>query len=325
MKLDTGARISIAMASYNGAAYISRQLDSIANQRVLPDELVVCDDHSTDNTVAIVEEFAAGAKFQVRVVRNAERLGYNRNFAKAIGLCHGEIIFVSDQDDEWYSDKLAVVSTLLVVHPRVLAVTNDQAIVRADGSASGATVLQNVRRLGYSDLLYGPGCCTAFRRSMLNILDPFPGNEVPYDHWLNIIPALLGARLVHDQPLQSYRRHGANTSGAAFALERPTGWTLAARGDLEATRKAYAEKIRSIDTILVRLTNRGRAVEQLGLGDQLPSARRALERERDGYAARLECLSRGRIARMPLILRNLRAGGYRQFQGYRSAVKDLVA
>jgi glycosyltransferase involved in cell wall biosynthesis len=313
------------MATYNGGLYLGRQLESIAKQRLLPHELVICDDGSTDDTLSIIEAFAAAASFHVRLERNPVRLGYNGNFAKAIGLCNGDIIFLSDQDDEWFEDKLLVVSELLGSAPHLLAVTNDQAIVRADGTASGATVLNNVRRLGYSDLLYGPGCCTAFRRPLLRLLEPFPTDEVPYDHWMNIIPALLGARLVHERPLQSYRRHGANTSGASFALERPSEWTLATGTDRQTTRKAYAEKIRSIEVILERLIERRAEVEELGLADRYDSARVALERERGGYLARLECLGRNRIARMPLILRNLRAGGYKQFQGYKSAVKDFVA
>jgi glycosyltransferase involved in cell wall biosynthesis len=98
--LNSSTFISIAMASYNGGRFIGRQLQSFANQSLLPSQLVICDDGSSDDTVAIVEEFAARAPFDVQLVINPERLGYNRNFAKAIGLCTGDLIFLSDQDDE---------------------------------------------------------------------------------------------------------------------------------------------------------------------------------------------------------------------------------
>lgn len=64
------ARVSVAMATYNGAKYVQEQLDSIRKQRVAPHELVVTDDGSTDDTVTIVEKFAAEAPFPVRVFKN---------------------------------------------------------------------------------------------------------------------------------------------------------------------------------------------------------------------------------------------------------------
>jgi glycosyltransferase involved in cell wall biosynthesis len=313
------------MASYNGGRFIGRQLQSFADQSLLPHELVICDDGSNDDTLAIVEEFAAGAPFDVKLVRNPERLGYNRNFAKAIGLCSGDLIFLSDQDDEWYNDKIATVTSLFRTQPAWLAIVNDQEIVSADGQASGTTVLGNVRRLGYSDLSYGPGCCTAIRNTLLRIADPFPGDAVAYDHWINIIPALLGVRLLHEEPLQNYRRHGSNTSGAVFALERPTLRMLAARTDKAETLAAYADKIRAVDLLLERLGTRRDELKALGLAARYEPAREALERERDGYTVRLECLNRNRLARLPLILKTLLTGRYKQFQGYKSALKDLVA
>lgn len=317
--------ISIAMATYNGATYLQAQLDSIAIQRLLPDELVVCDDGSSDNTTAIVESFAATAPFRVRLERNRERLGYNRNFAKAIELCSGNLIFLSDQDDEWHADKLAVVNGIFEEKPDTLAVTNDQVIVRADGGETGSTVLQNVRRLGYSDLLYGPGCCTAFRRQLLDIAHPFPGDAVPYDHWINIIPALLGARIIHEAPLQGYRRHGSNTSGSTFALERPSLATLATRRSKIDVREAFRDKINSIDVIMERLAERRAVIEAQGLGASFESAQRALKEERAGYSARLACLQRSRMRRVPALLKMLADGTYNQFQGYKSALKDLAS
>jgi glycosyltransferase involved in cell wall biosynthesis len=323
--LNSSTFISIAMASYNGGRFIGRQLQSFANQSLLPSQLVICDDGSSDDTVAIVEEFAARAPFDVQLVINPERLGYNRNFAKAIGLCTGDLIFLSDQDDEWYEDKIATLSALFEAQPSHLAIVNDQDIVRAQGEASGTTVLGNVRRLGYSDLVYGPGCCTAIRKTLLSIAAPFPGDAVAYDYWINMLPAVLGVRRLHEQPLQSYRRHGNNTSGAVFSLERPTIRHLAAPTDKAATRAAYAVKIRGIDLILERLAARRAELDALGLSARYEPARAALMQERYGYSVRLECLARGRIMRVPLILKTLLTGGYKQFQGYKSALKDLVA
>src|SRR5690348_8403095 len=93
--------ISVAMATYNGARYIREQLDDLAAQTRLPAEVVVCDDESSDGTVAILEHFAASAPFPVHIHRNSERLGYRANFMKCASLCSSDLVAFCDQDDRW--------------------------------------------------------------------------------------------------------------------------------------------------------------------------------------------------------------------------------
>ena len=95
-------KISIAMTAFNGAKYINEQLNSFASQTRLPDEVVVCDDISSDDTFEILDNFARSAPFKMIVVRNNKNLGYTKNFEKALSLCSGDLIFLSDQDDIWY-------------------------------------------------------------------------------------------------------------------------------------------------------------------------------------------------------------------------------
>jgi glycosyltransferase involved in cell wall biosynthesis len=102
--------ISVALAAYNGARYLQEQLDSLAAQRRLPDELVVVDDASSDGTVGILERFRATAPFEVKVHRNTANLGYSANFEVAISRCTGDIIFMSDQDDVWFPEKIEAVA-----------------------------------------------------------------------------------------------------------------------------------------------------------------------------------------------------------------------
>src|ERR1700722_20432893 len=99
-------KISIAMATYNGESYIHRLLDSIAQQTLLPTELIVCDDGSTDATVNIVDDFSRSALFPVVIVKNTKRLGFTANFLQAVRMCHGDLIAFCDQDDEWLPHKL---------------------------------------------------------------------------------------------------------------------------------------------------------------------------------------------------------------------------
>src|SRR5882762_9087557 len=99
-------KISIAMCTYNGARYLREQLDSIAAQTRPPSELIVCDDNSLDETREIVAGFAASAPFPVRLGVNEQNLGSIRNFERAIKLCEGDLIALSDQDDVWLPEKL---------------------------------------------------------------------------------------------------------------------------------------------------------------------------------------------------------------------------
>lgn len=100
--------VSVAMATYNGARFIKEQLDSFAQQTLFPAELVACDDGSTDSTYEILQKFAKKAPFPVRIYENEERLGCVENFLHALDLCTGDLVALSDQDDVWLPDKLAV-------------------------------------------------------------------------------------------------------------------------------------------------------------------------------------------------------------------------
>lgn len=312
------------MATYNGAAYLPQQLQSFAKQTRPPDELVISDDNSTDETRSIVEDFARTVPFAVRLHVNAERLGYNRNFERAIGLCTGDLIFVSDQDDEWFARKIETIADLLDAHPDALACVNDQAIVTHDGTDTGSTVLGQVRASGYTDDHFGPGCCTALRRALLPLLSPFPGDAVPYDHWINIIPHLLGTRMLCEEPLQTYRRHATNTTGSLFARARLSRWAAATNALTLDVAGAYREKIDGNAIIADRLRASREEIVALGLADRVPRALGALAEESAAYAARRDCVARPRIARVPGIVRMLRSGTYDRFSGVKSAVRDLV-
>jgi glycosyltransferase involved in cell wall biosynthesis len=312
------------MATYNGGDYLQAQLDSFVSQARRPDELVVCDDGSTDGTLARLDAFASAAPFLVRIERNEERLGYNGNFAKAIGLCSGNLIFVSDQDDQWYADKIERVVAAFDGDARALVVTNDQMITDGSGVPAGVTVLHNVRRLGSPDALFGPGCCTALRREALPLLLPFPSGTVPYDHWITTLPVLLDSRILLEVPLQTYRRHESNTSGSVFSDAGASVWKLASAAHRRGQKDAFASQVAMIEVFQKRLDERRPELETLGLIDRVPVALAELHDQKKAYSSRLEALGSNRAIRVFAIARLLLAGRYRRFQGIKSALKDLV-
>ena len=122
-------RISVALCTYNGASFLDAQLDSYLTQTRLPDELVVCDDQSSDATLALLDGFAKRAPFPVRLHHNQARLGSTKNFEKAIGLCTGDLIATSDQDDVWLPDKLALSEAAFAKSPEIgLIFTNAEVV-----------------------------------------------------------------------------------------------------------------------------------------------------------------------------------------------------
>ena len=91
-------RVSVALATCNGARFLRAQLTSITAQSRPPDEIVACDDDSEDETLQVLRSFAEACAVPVRIESNEQRLGITRNFERAISLCTGDVIFLADQD-----------------------------------------------------------------------------------------------------------------------------------------------------------------------------------------------------------------------------------
>lgn len=315
---------SIAMATYNGADYIKQQLQSFAEQTLLPDELIVTDDGSTDATVDIIKDFARTVPFNVRVERNHENLGYAQNFSKAISLCSGDVIFLSDQDDVWLPEKLARILHEFSVRPEIQILINDAKIVDGELNGTGLTKFQQIQALGLSSSNNNTGCCSAFRGDFRNILLPIPEFFVGHDHWLHLIADLLEVRFALPEPLQLYRRHEANASlgfrSSAKKLSSKDLFQAYSGGD----SRAYAEQaLQKIDILRTRL----QAVRERsgGLSDRhFGVALTRLDAWERAARVRLQLLARQRIARLfPASAMYLR-GQYSYFSGWRSLAKDLI-
>jgi glycosyltransferase involved in cell wall biosynthesis len=325
-------KISVAMATYNGHEYLPAQLNSLASQELLPDELVVTDDGSTDGTAELVARFAESAPFEVRFYRNETRLGVVRNFERAISLCTGDILFLSDQDDFWLPSKIKDVVARFDERPEALAVINDKIIVNHDLSATGATMLGNIRAFGSPDSCFVAGCCSAFRRQWLSIALPIPEGQSAHDSWLMGLAHRLGVVRIEESALQYYRRHESNVSQNAYSDSRRIGFrdrlkaelsssTRRADGDSDAYWRDYLAGPRAE---LERIELRRPELEALGLGDRALAAAAAI---RETIMAASE---RQRLAHLPPPGRLVaawklwRRGGYRHFSGWKSAAKDVL-
>lgn len=126
--------LSVALCTYNGERYIREQLKSILNQTMPVDEIVVCDDGSVDNTFSIIEDFCSRTSVNIQIYKNEEKLGVSRNFKKALKLCHGEIVFFSDQDDIWLPEKVELFVNYFSQHRNTQVVFSNAILIDANGS-----------------------------------------------------------------------------------------------------------------------------------------------------------------------------------------------
>jgi len=227
--------ISVAMATFNGARYIGDQLQSIANQTRLPDELVICDDGSSDDTLSLISDFARTAPFRVRVFQNAERLGYRRNFIKAASLCSGDLISFCDQDDVWKSARLKRMARAFK-NPDVVLAFHNATVVDGRRAPIGQTFKLSKEKI-YAPLelppwTIVPGFSQMFRRSLLRNLGLYdqsidiycPTERMPHDQWFLFMASLFGSIVYVPDRLAQYRQHGSNSSG--WLPSRPLAYAL---------------------------------------------------------------------------------------------------
>jgi glycosyltransferase involved in cell wall biosynthesis len=206
-------KISVCMATYNGAKYVAVQLASILSQLGVDDEIVIVDDASTDNTVEIIGGFADP---RIRLHKNQNNLGAAQTFNRALHLIEGDLVFLSDQDDRWYASKVETIKTIfetndvdLVVHD-ARVITGKLVVSESLFSLCNSTpnVFRNIVSSTHT------GCCMVFHRRVLNGVLPIPIRKgIFHDSWIGLMSGLLGRKkLFLDMPLIDYRRHDKNVS-----------------------------------------------------------------------------------------------------------------
>ena len=216
-------RISIALATCNGAPYLAEQLESLLTQTLTPAEIVACDDASSDGTWELLERYAPRFA-SARLVRNSRNLGANANFEQALRLASGEWIAPCDQDDIWSPTKLERLTA--AARPATMLVYADSELIGADGRPLGARVSDRLTMIEGSDpRVFALANCVSghamlVRRSVLETALPLPAG-VYYDRWLAFVAANLGRIGYVDAPLVRFRQHASNASGFGGRRGRP--------------------------------------------------------------------------------------------------------
>lgn len=209
---DNTPLISIAMATYNGEKYILEQLKSFITQTRQPDELIITDDCSTDRTVEVLKNFQKNAPFSVKIYINDTNLGYTQNFNKALQLCSGDLVFLSDQDDVWFENKIEYMMNLANSNQNKDVFMIDAELVDANLQTSGLSKQGQIRDLGLGENAFVMGCCIAVRKTFLDTVLPVPNAYKGHDDWIVRLADFLQERVIDNTILQFYRRHENNVS-----------------------------------------------------------------------------------------------------------------
>ena len=319
--------ISVAMATYNGERYLEQQLNSIAAQTCRPRELIVSDDYSTDRTIGIVERFASSVDFEVIVRRNGSRVGYSKNFERALAACSGDIVFLCDQDDVWNANKIETVCKVFDEERRLMCVVSDMALVDASLNSLNVTQLDLIVRLGGTERDFVAGCGTALRREWRDYVLPFPDN-IPFDSWISALAVRLEVRRALPEVLQLYRRHGENTTNSVFVSWK--GRRSLIHPDFSRWMKGKAPhnfeaQAKELDAYEARLS-RARVETNLDVDPAVVNqAIASVQKEKVLVRKRSEYVALPRATRVIPVLSSLVNGDYSAASGILSAAKDLIA
>lgn len=323
-------RISVALCSCNGAKFIAEQIDSICRQSLPPFEIVLHDDASTDDTVAVAKAAWTRCRDEglpapdLQILVHGHRLGVAANFAGALRVCRGELIALCDQDDHWHSDRLAFAAALFDAQPARLLVHGNARLVDGSGQSlnmdlfdaleitpAELAALEQGRALEVLlDRNLVTGAATLVRRELLDLALPVPAHWV-HDEWLAAVAAANHGLFVTRRCLLDYRQHGNNQIGAQqehwlAALSR----LVSPRGDFLPYRLARAQEL------LERLQRMHPPAS--------PGVVRLVEEKVAHHAVRAK-LPANRLLRLWPVWREWRTGRYQRFgRGIRGLAKDLL-
>jgi glycosyltransferase involved in cell wall biosynthesis len=324
----------MAMCTYNGAAYLLEQLHSIEQQTLLPDELIICDDCSCDQTIAIIESFKKKSKLNITLHRNSHNLGHKANFNQALLMLSGDILFIADQDDIWHPTRIEQCVAQFQANPELALVVCNADLVNQRAEPFGQTLwdLNGITQADQQQLaacnvewvldrgnLVFYGFLLAFRGALKPSILPIP-DDIAHDRWVGTIASTLGPVAVLPQPVANYRLHEQQASGS--------GYRKAGLGQTLRDRWRYVQLLRNPyfyrGTLNTEAQIRDRLL-QIGSDRVNPQAMQYLNQKIAYLHARVEMRQRSWLARPGLVWQEWRSGRYQQFaRSWKTILVDVL-
>ena len=249
-------QISVALCTYNGEKFIHQQIDSILKQSLKVDEIVVCDDGSNDKTIEILNDYSKKNPDLFKIHQNEKNLRSVKNFEKAIQLCIGDVIFLSDQDDIWVKEKVADYIDYFNKNPKIEVLVsngfciNENSEVQEKYSIWDAPEFlrqQNIHFNYYNLITYtaniATGASMAFKKEILKEILPFPIiKDFHHDEWIAIISSQKNTFELLNEKYFYYRiRQYQQVGGVFFEKTKQTRRILTAIFYLDSPDSSFVE------------------------------------------------------------------------------------
>lgn len=222
-------KTSVALCTFNGEKYLRKQLDSILEQTVAVDEIVVCDDLSTDATLSILNQYKETFPNIFKIHANEKNLRSVKNFEKAISLCENEIVFLCDQDDMWIPEKVEVILNQFKISPELQVIATNAFIINDDEDMLNVSTIYDIPSKTTKEmkeiLFFHQNFCTgatmAVRKEFADDLMPFPPeNLYHHDEWIALKASLKNQLLFLNDRLIKYRIHQNQLVGGVIFSEQ---------------------------------------------------------------------------------------------------------
>ena len=322
--------VSVALCTFNGARFIYEQLQSIAEQSVVPDELVISDDGSSDDTLTVIDQalkelaqsIPAFAATRISLLKNSSPLGVTKNFEQAVSATTGDIVVLCDQDDVWLPNKLQHMHAAFASNKKSVFVFGDADLIDAQGQPLGMTLfdglsLKNSERKGIEagqaiEVLIKrnivTGATAGFTRDIAQAALPFPSGWV-HDEWLAMVAAIKNSRFVVLEPLLGYRQHGENQIGVKKTNAQVRKQRLTSHG-----KERNARLLLRAQELAARAPGLETSLRDTALIEKALAFQQARSR-----------FSKNRIARIPQVMGQVFRGRYFSVSnGPRDVLRDLV-
>lgn len=235
--------ISVALTTYNGSEFILEQLESILKQTLPVDEVIICDDVSKDDTCLKIEKYLLEHQISnVSLIKNEKNLGYKRNFIKAMMLCHGDFVLLSDQDDIWLPNKVQrMIETMKKDEIKVLASSfecvntkGNPLYEREEGTYhnDGLYKLQPLKskeciKISFKELLrenYFQGASLCIRKEVVKEVCETFQDYITHDWFINFCGAKYEGMYFLNEVLFQYRIHEKNNLGIPVLNNSLVSW-----------------------------------------------------------------------------------------------------
>lgn len=311
-------KISVVMCTYNGEKYVKEQLESILNQTYAADEIIVCDDRSTDKTIEIVREVLSGASPDYKIIVNEVKKGVADNFMNGLKAATGDYIFTCDQDDVWRADKIETFVKEINKEHKLLYFSNGT-LVDSECRSMGRTLWQTLafdvdllKTSTYLEILINrcivTGAAMAVSRRLVSKIDAVPKGWL-HDGWFAMCAAVEDSLQAVDRETFLYRQHGNNVVGAQ-------------KKSFIGKVRAWADNIKIMEDVRHERYMRYKAV--------LPICKDEARCELEGcisFWSEMDSLSElKRMQALGIVMKNMKNGNYKKYYaGSRAALRDVIS